>query len=52
MPPHYQRADVQIDLAWNRSQGAGVVLGLTDTGISDQQQHLLSRFADGHCGGR
>jgi subtilisin family serine protease len=59
MPPHYRRRDVQIDRAWQRATGEGVVLGLTDTGIASQQLHLLSqaqnalgRFAESHSSGR
>jgi serine protease len=52
LPPHYSRIGVQIDRAWNRARGDGVVMGLTDTGISDQQEHLLSRFDESHSAGR
>lgn len=41
-----------IEMAWNRTRGDGVVLGLVDTGISASQDHLNSRFDEGHSTGR
>jgi subtilisin family serine protease len=52
MPPYYTRSDVQVHNAWNRASGEGVVLGLTVTGISDGQAHLLSRFDEDYSAGR
>lgn len=52
MPPHLLRLDTQISKAWNRARGEGVVLGLTDTGISGTQGQLLGSFDVGYSSGR
>ncbi|HEX5871501.1 MAG TPA: S8/S53 family peptidase, partial [Longimicrobium sp.] len=52
MPPHYTRPVAQINLAWNRTRGDGVILGLADTGISEWQEDLISLFAVGASAGR
>jgi hypothetical protein len=50
-PLTYSR--LQIDNAWRRSRGAGVVIGVTDTGISDSQLDLTINFAtSSHSVGR
>jgi serine protease len=50
LPPHYQT--MQIVDAWNRAAGAGVVIGITDTGISPTQGELNGSFAGGYSTGR
>jgi serine protease len=52
LPPHYGRSDVQIDRAWNRSQGANVVVSITGTGTSVYQRHLTWSFSSGQSTGR
>lgn len=52
LPPLYQHHAVNVVNAWNRTRGDGVVLGLLDTGIASTQDHLVSRFAEGHSAGR
>jgi serine protease len=52
LPPHFTRADVQIDRAWNRSQGGDVVVGVMDTGVSYYQNHLHGWFDTGQSSGR
>lgn len=41
-----------IPQAWNLSSGAGVTVGLTDTGISSTQGQFVSTFASGASAGR
>jgi subtilisin family serine protease len=41
-----------IPAAWSLSSGAGITIGLTDTGISSGQGQFLSRFGSGSSGGR
>jgi serine protease len=41
-----------IPAAWERSSGAGVAVGLVDTGVSADQGQLLWQFADGASAGR
>jgi subtilisin family serine protease len=41
-----------IPSAWNYSTGAGVGVGLVDTGVSDYQDLLGSSFNDGYSSGR
>lgn len=43
---------MNIPAAWTLSSGAGVTVGLTDTGISANQAQLLSQFATGESTGR
>ncbi|HEX2093297.1 MAG TPA: S8/S53 family peptidase [Longimicrobiaceae bacterium] len=43
---------MRIPEAWIWSSGAGVTIGLTDTGISVNQAQLLSQFATGESTGR
>jgi serine protease len=43
---------MMIPDAWRRSRGRGVVIGLTDTGLSEFQPELLSDFATGLSTGR
>ena len=43
---------MRIPEAWTLSSGAGVTVGLTDTGISANQAQLLSQFATGESTGR
>ncbi len=43
---------MNIPAAWALSSGAGVTVGLTDTGISANQAQLLSQFATGESTGR
>lgn len=52
MPPNFARADADIDQAWARARGEGVVTGLVDTGISATQDQLLSSFTAGESSGR
>jgi hypothetical protein len=52
IPPHYTRDPIQVHNAWNRSQGADVVVDVTDTGISYYQNHLNDGFASGQSTGR
>lgn len=42
----------QIPQAWKRATGAGIVVGLTDTGVSPAQSELVGNFASGRSGGR
>jgi subtilisin family serine protease len=41
-----------ITSAWNLSSGAGVTVGLTDTGISSSEAEMTSQFAAGQSTGR
>jgi subtilisin family serine protease len=43
---------MRIPDAWALSSGAGVTIGLTDTGISSNQAQMLSQFATGESTGR
>lgn len=43
---------MRIPDAWSLSSGAGVTIGLTDTGISANQAQLLSQFATGESTNR
>ncbi|MGI9181933.1 MAG: S8 family peptidase [Longimicrobiaceae bacterium] len=43
---------MRIPAAWRLSNGAGITIGLTDTGISSTQAQLGSQFASGESGGR
>jgi subtilisin family serine protease len=43
---------MRIPEAWSLSSGAGVTVGVTDTGISSNQAQLLSQFATGESTGR
>ena len=43
---------MNIPAAWTLSSGAGVTVGLTDTGISANQAQLLSQFATGESTNR
>lgn len=43
---------MNIPAAWTLSNGAGVTVGLTDTGISSTQAQLTSQFATGESTGR
>lgn len=52
LPPNYSHPEADIDVAWNRARGDGVVLGLTDTGISADQYHATTGFATSHSAGR
>jgi serine protease len=52
MPPHYTRHAVQINQAWNRASGDGVVVSITDTGVSYYQHNLTDYFATVHSSGR
>jgi len=52
LPPHYTHWDVQVDRAWNRAAGEGVVIGITDTGVSYYQNNLHQAFASDHSEGR
>jgi len=54
LPPKFQHHAVQIDRVWVRATGAGVTIGITDTGVSFHQHHLVQRFAEpeGHSAGR
>lgn len=38
--------------AWRRSQGAGVTIGIIDTGMSPHQEEMNGNFASGVSGGR
>ncbi len=42
----------KIPQAWNYSTGAGITVGLIDTGISSNQQLLGNQFNDGFSAGR
>lgn len=44
--------DVDVKDAWNHSEGAGVTIGLIDTGVSDDQDNLGAEFAVGNSTGR
>lgn len=52
MPSNYIRSDADVDQAWNRSTGAGVTIGLIDTGIATTQDQLISDFSAGASTGR
>lgn len=43
---------MRIPDAWALSSGAGITVGLTDTGISSNQAQLLGQFATGESTGR
>ncbi|RYZ45591.1 MAG: hypothetical protein EOP49_24930 [Sphingobacteriales bacterium] len=45
-------SNVQIPAAWNASTGAGVTIGVIDTGVSSQQVLLGSSFSDGYSTNR
>lgn len=49
-PWNYDNANVQD--AWTHSAGAGVTVGLIDTGVSDDQDNLGAEFAVGNSTGR
>lgn len=49
-PESYWRS--QIDLAWRSTQGAGITIGLTDTGISPYDAELVGNFSTGLSSGR
>ncbi len=49
-PWNYDNA--RVKQAWNTSQGAGITIGLIDTGVSDGQDNLGSKFATGSSTGR
>lgn len=38
---------MEIDRAWSRSNGAGVTIGLTDTGVYASSDQMVTRFASG-----
>lgn len=44
--------DQKIDMAWRRSAGANVTLGISDTGISAAQPQLHAEFTSGSSYGR
>lgn len=50
----YTAQDAQIDRAWRRSNGEGVTVGLTDTGIHEYQLEMVvsSEFTSGESTGR
>jgi hypothetical protein len=50
MPNHF--AYMRIDRAWAYATGAGVIIGLTDTGIDPGQPELRENFASGESAGR
>jgi subtilase family protein len=50
MPIHFD--SMNIVRAWAYATGAGVVIGLTDTGVDEGQQELRANFASGESGGR
>jgi subtilisin family serine protease len=50
MPIHFD--SMNIVRAWAYATGAGVVIGLTDTGVDEGQQELRANFASGQSGGR
>ncbi|HEX7049198.1 MAG TPA: S8/S53 family peptidase [Longimicrobiales bacterium] len=52
IPPNFTRGDADIEIAWNRSRGDGVVIGLADTGIQSTQAQLREHFATGASSGR
>jgi subtilisin family serine protease len=41
-----------IPAAWSLSSGAGITIGMTDSGISSGQAQFMSRFTSGSSGGR
>jgi subtilisin family serine protease len=41
-----------IPAAWSLSSGAGITIGLTDTGLSSGQTQFFGRFTSGDSGGR
>lgn len=43
---------MNIPAAWSYSSGAGVTIGLTDTGLSSGQGQFTSTFSSGQSGGR
>ena len=44
--------NINVKSAWTSSQGAGITVGLIDTGVSDDQDNLGSEFAVGSSTGR
>ncbi len=44
--------NLRVKQAWNTSQGAGITVGLIDTGVSGGQDNLGSKFATGSSTGR
>lgn len=44
--------DINVDHAWQISQGDNITIGLIDTGVSDDQDNLGSDFATGQSTGR
>jgi serine protease len=45
-------AAMNVPAAWGLSNGTGVTIGLTDTGLASTQQQLLGQFAMGESAGR
>jgi subtilisin family serine protease len=43
---------MQLPDAWARSNGSGITIGLTDTGIFSEQSEFTSSFASGESAGR
>jgi hypothetical protein len=43
---------MKIDKAWRRSNGSGIRIGITDTGIDQAQSELLGLFSTGESSGR
>lgn len=41
-----------IENAWRRSRGAGVVVGVVDTGLDSTQEEMIGYFASGQSAGR
>lgn len=52
MSKYFQFDYMAVQDAWRRSTGAGVTIGLVDTGVDPNQTQLTSGFAAGSSGGR
>jgi serine protease len=50
LPPTFSW--MAIDRAWSRSTGAGVWVGIVDTGVDNDQTQFTTRFASGYSSGR